>query len=451
MRQGSLATRLFFVSALWSLAVLAFAGLVLSSVYRGSVEKAFDARLHIYLKSIVAGVAAASEDRDFNIGNLGEPRFDLPLSGWYWQIRAVGTKPGEAVNSPSLWDQNLPSLREFGIAESRGFTREAYITGPGDQRLRMVERRIDFGVGTAYLMAVAADADEIENDIARFERTLIIVLFILGIGVVASTSLIVRLGLTPLRRISLALAAIRSGEAQSLVGTFPKEINPLAEEVNALIAANHAIVERARTHVGNLAHALKTPLSVINNVARANDDPAWHKVIEQAAIMNDQIQHHLQRARAAARIASANDTTPVLAVISGIERAMIRIYGNRNIKLAILVPNELNFRGESQDLQDMLGNLIDNACKWALGHVAVQALSEPQQRMRFVIDDDGPGMAAERRAEALKRGQRLDESLPGSGLGLAIVSDLAQLYGGRLSLSVSPQGGLRAELFLPTT
>lgn len=167
--------------------------------------------------------------------------------------------------------------------------------------------------------------------------------------------------------------------------------------------------------------------------------------------MNDQIQHHLQRARAAARIASANDTTPVLAVISGIERAMIRIYGNRNIKLAILVPNELNFRGESQDLQDMLGNLIDNACKWALGHVAVQALSEPQQRMRFVIDDDGPGMAAERRAEALKRGQRLDESLPGSGLGLAIVSDLAQLYGGRLSLSVSPQGGLRAELFLPTT
>lgn len=450
MRQGSLAARLFVVSALWNLAVLAIAGIVLSSLYRDTVERAFDARLHIYLKSIVAGVAAASDDHDFNLGNLGEPRFDLPLSGWYWQIRPVGTGQGETANSPSLWDQTLPSLKDLGIAETRGFTREAYVTGPGDQRLRMIERRIDFGVGVAYVMSVAADADEIEKDISSFQRTLITVLAILGFGVVASTSITVRVGLNPLRQMSQALAAIRSGSAQRLVGTFPKEITPLADELNALIDANHHIVERARTHVGNLAHALKTPLSVITNEARANNDQSWRKVGEQAIVMNEQIQHHLQRARAAARIATANDTTLVLPVIDGIERAMSRIYQARQIRLTVNLPHDLSFRGETQDLQDMLGNLVDNACKWAVAHVMIEAWQEPNKTLRFVIDDDGPGMAPEKRAEAMKRGQRLDESLPGSGLGLAIVGDLAELYGGRFTLSTSPQGGLRSELYLPS-
>lgn len=449
MTKGSLAARLFLVSALWSLAVLALAGIILSSVYRGTVERAFDARLHIYLKSIVAAVAAAGDEHELNVGNLGEPRFDLPLSGWYWQIRPTGINGGETINSPSLWDQNLPSLRDLGIAESRGFTRETYVTGPGDQRLRMIERRIDFGNGITYAMAVAADADEIENDIGSFEKTLFFVLFILGIGVVASTSLIVRLGLNPLMRISKALSAIRSGQAQKLVGSFPSEIMPLADEVNALIEANHHVVERARTHVGNLAHALKTPLSVITNEARARDDAHWHKVAEQAAVMGDQIQHHLQRARAAARIASANDTTIIAPVLDGIERAMTRIYGQRRVSLAVSAPSDLKFRGEPQDLQDMLGNLIDNACKWASSRVVVDTLPESGSMVRFIVDDDGPGMDPQQRKEALKRGQRLDESIPGSGLGLAIVSDLAELYGGRLALSASPQGGLRAELFLP--
>lgn len=449
MSQGSLATRLFWVSAVWSLAVLALAGLVLSSLYRGTVERAFDARLHIYLKSIVAGVAAAGDDHDVNLGNLGEPRFDLPLSGWYWQIKPTGALKGDAVGSPSLWDQNLPSLRELGVPESAGFTREAYVKGPGDQPLRMVERRIDFGAGMAYMMAVAGDANEIEKDIASFEKTLAIVLAVLGIGVVASTSLIVRLGLQPLRQISQALAAIRSGQAQRLIGSFPREIMPLADEVNGLIEANHLIVERARTHVGNLAHALKTPLSVITNEARGHDGASWRKITEQSAVMSDQIYHHLQRARAAARIASTNDTTFVAPVLEGIERAMTRIYAGRQIKLTISAPMDLRFRGELQDLQDMLGNLIDNACKWSQAEVGVEVWPEPSMTLRVVIDDDGPGMAPERRSQALRRGQRLDESTPGSGLGLAIVSDLADLYGGKLALSASPKGGLRAELFLP--
>lgn len=453
MAIGSLSNRLLIVTALWSVAVLAVAGLVLSSLYRASVERSFDARLHVYLKSIVAGVASAPEDSSYNPGNFGEPRFDLPLSGWYWQIRPVGERKGETVTSSSLWDQTLPLLSDLGVGEGKGFTREAYVRGPGGQRLRMVERRIDFGFGATYAMAVAGDANEIDADISSFEKTLGVALGLLGLGVVASTVFQVRWALAPLTRISHALAAIRSGEALRLEGEFPHEIKPLADEVNALIQANQDVVERARTHVGNLAHALKTPLSVITNEARAHDDPFAHKVEEQAGLMREQIQHHLERARAAARISVTTETADVADVVEGIERAMERIYHDRKLKLRVQVPSELRFRGERQDLEEMCGNLIDNACKWASSVVAVEAYPEtvtPEgPRLRLTVDDDGPGMPPNLREDAMKRGQRLDESKPGTGLGLAIVGDLAALYGGRFVLAAAPQGGLRAELVLP--
>jgi signal transduction histidine kinase len=450
---GSLASRLLVVAALWSVTVLLAAGLVLMQLYRTSVERAFDERLHVYLKAIVAAVSTAPREGEFNPGNFGEPRFDTPLSGWYWQIRPVGERRSETLTSPSLFEQTLPVLADLGVGETRGFTREAYVTGPGGQRLRVVERRIDFGANAVFDIAVAGDADVIDTEIAAFARTLAIALFLLAIGVVLSTILQVRWSLSPLGRISRALADIRSGRAQRLEGAFPREIEPLADEVNKLIAANQDVVERARTHVGNLAHALKTPLSVIANEARAQSGPLADKVEQQTGIMREQIQHHLQRARAAARIAITTEVTDVGAVIEGIERAMDRIYRDRAIRIRSAIAPSLRFRGERQDLEEMLGNLVDNACKWATSTVAIEAHPEPEGptgvRLRVIVDDDGPGMAPEQRVEAMKRGQRLDESKPGSGLGLSIVSDLAALYGGRLTLAAAPQGGLRAELVLP--
>jgi signal transduction histidine kinase len=454
MWRGSLAGRLLGVAALWSLVVLIVAGVVLSQLYRRSVERSFDDRLNVYLRTLVASVSAAPEDGEFSPGNFGEPRFDLPLSGWYWQIRPIGERRGEALTSPSLFAQPLPLLSELGVGETRGVTREAYVTGPGGQRLRMVERRIDFGFGATYAMAVAGDADVIEAEMREFVRTLSLALGILGVGVLLSTVLQVRWSLLPLRRIERALAAVRSGQAQRLAGDFPREIRPLADEVNALISANEDVVDRARTHVGNLAHALKTPLSVVTNEARGQPGPFARKVEEQAELMTEQIQHHLQRARAAARAAVTTETAELAEVVGGLERAMERIYRERGLAIRSRVPSGLRFRGERQDIEEMVGNLVDNACKWATSRVTIDAVAEPARqvggpRLRVVVEDDGPGMTASEREEALERGRRLDETKPGSGLGLAIVAELARLYGGSLLLGSAPGGGLRAELELP--
>ncbi len=267
----------------------------------------------------------------------------------------------------------------------------------------------------------------------------------------------VRFGLAPLKRISESLAAIRSGTAERLEGRFPEEIAPLARETNALIDANREIVERARTHVGNLAHALKTPLSVIVNEAAARgDDPLAAKVREQAAMMRDQVQHHLERARIAARATVVGTVTEVIPVVTALARSMEKIHRDRGIAIDIEAQRDTRFRGERQDLEEMVGNLVDNACKWAQSRVAVEVVAgagtaQAAQTLRVVVDDDGPGLTpSEReRVQVARRGNRLDETKPGSGLGLSIVVDLAALYGGALTLGTAPIGGLRAELVLP--
>jgi signal transduction histidine kinase len=266
----------------------------------------------------------------------------------------------------------------------------------------------------------------------------------------------VRFGLAPLKRISDSIADIRSGRAERLEGEFPVEIAPLARETNALIDANREIVERARTHVGNLAHAIKTPLSVIVNEASSHAaDPFASKVLEQADVMRDQVAHHLERARIAARLTIIGTVTEVAPAIEALRRTMEKIHRGRGIVIEVEADAQARFRGERQDLEEMVGNLVDNACKWAASRVFIEVRQEPPVQpgagpiLRVIVDDDGRGLSAAERAQASRRGQRLDESKPGSGLGLSIVVDLAALYGGSLSLGNAPIGGLRAELVLP--
>jgi signal transduction histidine kinase len=275
----------------------------------------------------------------------------------------------------------------------------------------------------------------------------------LSIVLVLTTIFQVRFGLAPLKRISESIADIRSGRAERLEGEFPVEIAPLARETNALIDANREIVERARTHVGNLAHAIKTPLSVIVNEASARGvDPFAAKVLEQADIMRDQVAHHLERARIAARLTVIGTVTEVAPAIEALRRTMEKIHRDRDIAIGVKADAQAKFRGERQDLEEMIGNLIDNACKWAAGRIEISADTVRENErawLRILIDDDGPGLPDDARAEVLKRGLRLDETKPGSGLGLSIVRDLAALYRGTLTLERSPLGGLRAVLELP--
>ena len=285
MRGSSLATRLFLSATAWVVVILLLTGIVLSSVYRDASERAFDRRLNLYLRTIIAEVATP-DNTPGQFQSLGEPLFELPLSGWYWQIvRADGDKP-ELRASRSLWDKKLPKLEEHGADLTAAGIRLGYVDGPEGQLLRIVERPVDLGADGRFLISVAGDASEIFDETRSFDYYLGGTFAALSIVLVLTTIFQVRFGLAPLKRISESIADIRSGRAERLEGEFPVEIAPLARETNALIDANREIVERARTHVGNLAHAIKTPLSVIVNEASARGaDPFAAKVLEQTDIM----------------------------------------------------------------------------------------------------------------------------------------------------------------------
>jgi signal transduction histidine kinase len=453
-RPSSLATRLFVSATVWVVVVLLITGIVLSSVYRSATERAFDRRLNLYLRTLVAEVATPEDSSDHQFQSLGEPLFDLPLSGWYWQVIREDTAKPEVRASRSLWDKKLPKLEDEHIPLSASGVRQGYVGGPEGQDLRMVERPVDLGADGKFLVTVAGDAAEIYDETRAFDYYLFGTFAALTIGLLLTTVFQVRFGLAPLKRISEAIADIRSGRAERLEGSFPVEIAPLARETNALIEANREIVERARTHVGNLAHAVKTPLSVIVNEATARGaDPFATKILEQASMMREQVAHHLERARIAARPTIVATVTEVEPVIEALGRTMEKIH--RGIDIEIAAPAEAKFRGERQDFEEMVGNLVDNACKWARAQVSIKvgvrptADPERQAMLHIVVDDDGKGLSPEERAQVSRRGKRLDESKPGSGLGLSIVVDLAALYGGRLTLDAAPLGGLRAELILP--
>ncbi|HTS38938.1 MAG TPA: ATP-binding protein [Xanthobacteraceae bacterium] len=453
MRANSLALRLFLMATGWIVVILLVTGLVLSSLYRQAVERAFDHRLDGYLRTLVADLATPEDNGANFAASLGEPQFNLPLSGWYWQITRLDSAKVDVRSSRSLWDGKLPRLANDDVAAVRGGTRLGYVVGPEDQKLRLIERSIDLGEDGKYVLGVAGDAFEIDDEIASFDRALVMTFAILGLVLLLTTMFQVRFGLSPLKRISASLASIRSGSAERLEGSFPIEIAPLARETNALIESNREIVERARTHVGNLAHALKTPLSVMLNEANARaDDPLSGKIVEQVNIMRDQVSRHLERARLAARTAVMGTITDVVPVVNALARTMEKTHYGKTLAIALDLPPEARCRSERADVEEMIGNLVDNAYKWASARVAIEVGLERQAPnksvVRIVVDDDGPGLTPAERAQVAQRGKRLDQSKPGSGLGLAIVVELATLYGGNLTLGSSPIGGLRAELTL---
>jgi signal transduction histidine kinase len=451
LTQPSLSGRLIFLAALWSFLILLVAGLILYALQRQVTERGFDERLGVYVKEIVADLAAPADNDRQQIGDLGEPRFDLPMSGWYWQVARTDSEKPVIRASRSLIGGQLAKLEDVGAEESRG-VRKGYVIGPDDRRLRQFERRIDAGEDGRYTIAVSAPADEILDDIRDFRIALTITFGLLFVALIVSTLLQVRLGLAPLARLRHSVGDVRVGSASRIDGDYPPDLQPLAGELNQLIESNREILDRARTHVGNLAHALKTPLSVIVNEADASPGPLAAKVNEQATVMRDQVNYYLDRARAAALSGALGGVCDVEASLGGLIRTFEKIYRLKDITSTVTTVTALRFRGEKQDLEEMLGNLLDNAFKWTDDEVAVTVSGfeqDARQLLRIVVDDNGPGLPESARAEVLRRGRRLDESKPGSGLGLSIVVDLAKLYGGHLALDASQSGGLRAVLVLP--
>ena len=451
--QRSLAGRLVLVAGVWSAITLALAGFFLVELYRGASERAFDAQLEVHIKALISEMlqeGGGTPDAETAIQQpvyAGDPRFSLPLSGWYWIVRESG-KPEIAFASRSLVGDPL-DVPMLGEARSRA----DFAFGPTGDEIRVLQERIGIG-GTDYVIAVGAATAGLRAEVGEFARQVTWALCIAGLGLILAVFLQVRVGLRPLQRLKVSLSAVRQGTAERIDEDLPREIAPLAIELNALIVSNREIVERARTHVGNLAHGLKTPLSVITNEARGDDSALGRKVGEQASIMSDQIQHHLERARMAAQrrvIGVSCDTVPVL---ERLVRAMEKIHRDKDLQIDLAAQIAVRFRGEAQDLEEMCGNLIDNACKWSASavRIALRPLDETGSgRLMFelTVEDDGPGLSEEQRSEAVKRGRRLDETVPGTGLGLSIVADLAALYGGRFELDRAALGGLKARIVLP--
>lgn len=456
MRFNSLAFRLFASAAVLAAVVLPVTAVFLISYYRDNIERSFDARLNFFLTNLVAGAAGSTVPRSETV-DLGDVSFSLPLSGWYWQITRKSDRAPLATSS-SLLDQSLPLPSRLGYRADANQVCRATLFGPEKRHIRIVEQVITLDNeddNQLYSFAVAGDYSEVDQAVADFTRMLSGALAALGLGLVAATLLQIRFGLRPLRVIRRRLAAINSGEKELLEGDFPAEIVPLQDELNVLLQSNRAVVERARTHVGNLAHALKTPLSVLTNEARGKRGALPRLVDEQAALMRDQVDHHLERARMAARVATSHGPVDIQPAVGGLVRALNRIYEEKGIEIAMTCPADVKFLGEKHDFEEMVGNLLDNACKWAGHTVALKVIRRKDKRkpggkrVVLFIDDDGPGLTTAKREAALRRGHRLDETKPGSGLGLSIVKELAHVYRGTFKLKVAPLGGLRARLELP--
>lgn len=446
-RGRSLAFRLLAGAALWIVAALAVGGVVISTLFRDSVERNFDTRLSVHVDGLIAVTTVDISGRLIMSRTLPDPRFNIPYSGWYWQISDARGIP--QIRSRSLWDKALAAPPPDIV----GTMQTVEMDGPDGERLRV--RLIDVTLPDRPLHAapvrfvVGARLAELEAEIRPFNLALVWSLGVLGLGLGIAVAIQVRVGLLPLRRIRVALADIREGRAERMEGEWPAEVEPLAGELDALLAHNAGLLDRARTHVGNLAHALKTPLAVLGNEVTRKGGPRTEAVGRQVEAMRRWIDHYLSRARAAATGNLLGARTEVMPVALDLRRTLLRIHADRKLDIEIDLPGgSLNFRGERQDLEEMLGNLMDNACKWAKGRVRLSAAAEGDG-ITIVIEDDGPGLSPDQKAVALSRGKRLDESAPGSGLGLAIVADIAGLYGGELLLEESHLGGLKTVLRLP--
>jgi signal transduction histidine kinase len=454
MKTNSLAFRLAASSAVIACVLLITAGLLLNDLFQQALERNFDARLRAVMDGVIGNVELSPEGKPQMAGPIADTRFELPMSGWYWQVAAPDQDPGAALASASLLEKRLqPTPADLATRDGDGAA-SFYIRDSEGKQLRAIEQKYSlFGSKTQYSFIVAGNFDELSDEVTAFRRIMWLILGLLGLGLLAATLAQVRFGLRPMQELQQKLNDIRSGKSEMLEGRFPSEMQPVANEMNLLIKTGFEVLDRARTQVGNLAHALKTPLSVLTNEAAKDKSPLGQKVVEQTEVMRDQISLYLDRARRAAAAQSIGAVTDVEPVLQALARTLQRINQDKAIAIEVTAEQGLRFRGEQQDLEEMIGNLLDNACKWSRGKVTVTAnkLSTTDSRswLEIAIADDGPGIAAEKRELAMKRGQRLDETKPGSGLGLNIVVETSAMYGGILQLETSQAGGLLALLKLP--
>jgi len=442
------------MTTLWTSVALLVTGLILSTIVRSNEQRSFEQLLQAYMQNLMSVIDVDAQGNVIGSPDFGDSRFVQLSSGWFWTIAKAGSAQQPIAHSASFSGDLTELPGEVLAPFDADFRRVSTVTDPLGMTLMQIESQLTLDEDeTLYQFRVTGNTNDVDTAVSQFNRTLLQYFLLYGGGTILATFFLIRIGLRPLSDATNALHDVREGQKDLLDDSYPVEIRPLVGEVNALITTNRSIVERARTQVGNLAHALKTPLAVIVNEVRSSKGDQSGLIAEQADLMKSQVQTYLDRARIAAQRDVIVSRTPVLPVLEKLLRVMKRLAPD--IEFKVLECDEtLAFRGEEQDLEEIFGNLLENASRFAKNTVQIAVLDksgEPVSPSQFLIEieDDGVGLSPEQREKALKRGIRLDESQPGSGLGLAIVRDIATEYGGSFTLGDSRIGGLKAVIVLP--
>ncbi len=440
--KGSLSGRMILIAAVWITVLLGAGGFALDRVLSSAVTRNFDDQLEYVLRSLLSSSEIGPEGEViFTREAAADQRFLEPGSGLYWQVSGRGR---EDFPSRSLWDRRLAFGSSHDDLNVHFYDSKQF----RDESLRVVERDVVLpGSKVHWRFQVAQARDGLDAQITTLRRTLVRSFALLGLGLIIMAAMQTFYGLWPLRRVREEIARMRAGQSNRVGSAMPIEVAPMVEELNALIEHNERQAEEARRHAGNLAHALKTPLTVIMNAATAQSDDLADTVIREARTMRRQVDHHLARARAVGRRGSAHSRADVWPSLESVERAVARLY--RHVRIDITGDKTLKVHVERQDLDEMLGNLIENAAKYGGGSVFV-TVGAQAGFVEFLVEDDGVGIPEEQRVRIFDRGVRLDTGKPGTGLGLAIVRDVAEIYEGTVGLEESEDlGGLMVRLRLP--
>lgn len=450
----SLRARLLLGTVLWISIALVITGTVLTVLFKTHATKQFDQELRTYLIQLVANLDVSTDGKAFLKTQPAEPRFNQPLSGLYWQISDIHHH--DVLRSRSLWDSTLDVSSEL---DQDGKQLVRTIVGPNAESVRLLEQvvKLSEAPGKVWRISVASETRNLDQAIQNWVRLLVIFLGILLLTLILAAIAQVILGLTPLRNLQQALIALSAGRTKRLEGEFPAEVQPLVQEFNQVLDHHDAMIAKAQNRAGDFAHAMKTPLTVLANAATAELQkkmpPSELAILmnEQIALLKNQIDQQLLRARTDAVSLRSYVQTPIAPVIEQIIRVIKKMHVDRHIDfvvaqedLTICVPIDKN------TLQEIIGNLLDNASKWAHSTIRIKIYTENQQ-LCIVIEDDGKGVAADQLYKIMQRGIRADERVPGSGLGLSIASELCSVYGGELILFTSSLGGLGAKISLPLT
>lgn len=476
LRLHSLTARVLFYTTVWAVIGLVIIGFVISNLYARGAERNLHDSLRTQIYTVINSVTIEPKDKklqgDPPLENLA---FQQPASGWYWEVLPLGDYKTDKLASDSMEGVAVATPPNTEVPFNARFERYYAAKDSSGNDVRVAEAEVSLEEeGGDEVSDLSPDAPEtvyrsvrfrlignhaiVDEDVALFNRSLYFALALFGAGSLVLNALVVLVGLRPLDRVRAALSRIRDGQAEKLDGNLPLEIQPLAQEVNALIDSNRRVVERARMQVGNLAHSLKTPIAVLLNDASQMKAPHRDLVRSQAEIMQGQVQSYLNRARIAAQRDSILARTEAEPVLQRLVRVMRKLNPDNEYVLSI-EPKDLRFAMEAQDVEETIGNLVENASRFARSRIVIAARralegksgADPARRFwaEVTIEDDGPGLEPDQIKEALKRGRRLDETKPGTGLGLSIVSEIVAEYKGVFALSRAATGGLKAELILP--